>query len=308
MHIFFKNWRYVEPMKEESMARYRNLIFVLSLVFLIMFLASSYVQAATLFSDDFDSQPDWNMSQNASLLSGWSEKLGQNRGGDYQAGYISSTGRHGPSGKGFIQYWDKTASYSSAQDCWLMKRNIDFPDEWYLGYWFQRDPNWSWGSVSSLKIMKIHFNNGTTWDIYWSNFCAGCPSWRVPSDAGFSICTDEYGRNWAGSWNELGTGWHYFIWHFKHSTQTLELIIDGVGAIKTSYTPSYSGTGWDDIYGISFGGNITDGGGGVNEMWTKYDDVIIATTRAEVEEFLGVESSFDSTPPKSPTGVGAQIR
>ena len=273
------------------------------LVAVCVLLTTSAASAEVLFGDHFDSQPNWNFSQDGRLLSGWSEAQGQNRGGNYEVGYISSAGAHGGSGKGFIQYWDKTTGYSYAQDCWLIKRGISFPDEWYLGYWLQHDPNWDWGGVSSLKLLKVHFNNGATWDIYATNFCAGCPDWRVPGGCGFSWCTDEWGRNWAGCWNDLGTAWHHFIWHFRHSTGTLELYVDGQLAMKTSYGTAFPGSGWDSGYGISFGGNITNGGGGVNEMWTKYDDVVIATTRQEVEAFLGVEGGDPGdTAPPSTTG------
>ncbi len=276
------------------------------IVFMAMFPFAA--GAATIFSDHFDSTPDWSMSQSGAPQ-GWSGKLGQNRGGNYDVGYINATGRHGSSGKGFIQYWDKTTGYSYAQDSWLMKSNINIPGEFYLGYWFQHDPSWDWGSVSSLKIMKIHFNDNTTWDIYWTNFCAGCTDWRVPAGTGFSICTDEYGKNWYGSWNALGSNWHYFIWHVNHATGLLELTIDGVSVAKTSYATSFKGTGFDSVYGVNFGGNITNGGGGVNEMWTKYDDIIMATTRAEVESFLGIGSTpvQDTTPPAKPTGTSVKI-
>jgi hypothetical protein len=280
-------------------------LFFLAIIFLGFFGffgATKSSEAAIIFSDNFDSQPDWNMSQSASLLSGWSDKMEENRGGSYEVGYISSTGAHGGSGKGFVQYWDQAGGYGYAQDSWLMKSNLNFTDDWYLGYWFQHDPNWDWGSVASLKLLKVHFDNGETWDIFWTNFCSGCPSWNVPAGTGFSMCTDDWGRNWGGSWNVLGSDWHYFVWHFKHSTGTLELSIDGADAMKTAYTTSYPGTGWDSAYGFSFGGNITNGGGGVNEMWTKYDDVVLATSKVEVENFLGI-NSVDITAPSAPTGL-----
>lgn len=68
--------------------------------------------------------------------------------------------------------------------------------------------------------------------------------------------------------------------------------------MATNYPTAFPGTGWDSTYGISFGGNITDGGGGVAEQWTKYDDIVIATTKSEIEHFLGVDS-----PPSPPTNV-----
>ncbi|MCB2217364.1 MAG: hypothetical protein KQH59_14945 [Desulfobulbaceae bacterium] len=271
-----------------------------SLILIItILLMNTLCHAEIIFSDNFDSQPDWNSSQDPNLLNHWDEVLSQNRGGAYEALYISTNGENGSQGKGVVQYWDSTTGYSYAQDNWLIKNNIHFPNEWYLGYWFQHDPEWDWGGVSSLKLLKVHFNDGSTWDIYATNFCAACPEWRVPSGAGFSWCTDDAGRNWAGSWNDLGGQWHYFIWHFNHSEGILELTVDGINAMKTDYSTSYPGSGWDSGYGISFGGNISNGGGGKNEMWTKYDDIIIATSLNEVTEFLGVTPAGNTDPPST---------
>ena len=267
-------------------------------ILLVSLVCLSTADAEILLGDHFDSQPDWNTSQDSGLLSIWSGSLAQNRGGNFEAGYISPAGAHGGSGKGFIQYWDQASGYAYAQDIWLMKSNVNFPNEWYLGYWFQVDPQWDWGSASNLKLLKVHFDDGETWDIFWTGFCAGCEDWRLPDGAIRSLCTDQWGKNWAGRWSDLGSEWHYFVWHFNHSEGTLELFVDGQPAMQTEYPTNYPGTGWDSNYGISFGGNITNGGGGVNEMWTKFDDVVIATTQSEVENFLGVSSS---TPPPAET-------
>jgi hypothetical protein len=44
-------------------------------------------------------------------------------------------------------------------------------------------------------------------------------------------------------------------------------------------------------------------------MWNKYDDIIMATTRAEVESFLGIGSTpvQDTTPPAKPSGTSVKI-
>jgi len=243
-----------------------------------------------LFGTHFDDENDWNTSQLASLLNDWDQVSSQNRGGSYEVGYIGQNGE--ASGKCFKQLWD-TTSGTGAQDCWLIKNHIDLPDEFWLGYKFKVDTNWDWGSAVSLKIMKLHFSNGDTFDINWCNSHYGMPSPWVPPGGGFSIATDTMGKNWFGRWADIDDGaWHTFIWHFKHSTNTLECFVDGVDAKLTSETPAFPGTGWDDGtvsgYAISFGGNITNGGGGVSEMWDKYDDICIGTTRAKVEEYLGI--------------------
>lgn len=296
-------------------ARFRLLAVFLGFTIVLLTPSARCVYADILFSDNFDDQEDWNMSQSSSLLTGgWTQKLGQNRGGNFEVGYINATGAHGGSGKGFVQYWDRTGQYGSAQDCWLSISPFNWPNEWYFGYWLQFDPNWNWNGpdqqISSFKLWKIHFNNGENWGVGWQNFFAYCPaaSWSPPYNpppgCGHALATDEGGRNWAGCWNDLGGEWHYYIWHVNHSTGFLGVTIDGVDVMQTQNATDFPGTGWDSGYGLSFGGNVTDGGGGISEMWSKYDDVVIATTLAEVEEFLGVDGNPDP-PPDPPENVEA---
>ena len=279
-----------------------------------------------IFSDHFDNQPDWDTSQSVDLLDKWTSVTAENRGGNYEAGYINSEGSHG-SGKGFIQYWDKTEEYGSAQNCWLnVKNSFEFPNEWYLGYWYKVDPEWDFGGIDSLKTMKIHFNDcvgecqpygsnsGTTWDVgYWrTNGISYCgDDWcSVNSSCGAQLSTDEYARKVFGCWNEIANpnsgpnddGWNYFIWRFNHEKNLVELEINGRDQLKISPSSSqdFPGNGWNGPYGLNFGGNPTDGGGGANEMWQAYDDIVIATSKELVEDFMGINPSYcnegDCTP------------
>ncbi len=292
-------------------------ILILIIFFSGIFFGSPVSKAAIIWGDNFDSQPDWDMSQSADLLSFWTGKLGENRGGDYEVGYINTNGAHGVSGKGFIQYWDQVDG-GYAQDSWLTAQDvIDFPNEWYMGYWFKVDPNWDLGDLTSVKIMKIHFNDGTTWDLYWTNFIASCgDSWcNADASCEFQISSDEWAKKVFGCWSEIedslsgpnNDGWNYFIWHFNHSENLVELEIDGVDAVRVapSVLSEFPGTGWDGSYGLSFGGNVTNGGGGVDEMWQAYDDVVITTTKEDTEDFLGIAEA-DTTPPSYPTGLSVE--
>ena len=105
-----------------------------------------------IFGDHFDNQPDWNTSQDGDLLTGWDFSQSGNFGGDFEAGYINSNGAHGGAGKGFTQYWDLRNPIGYAQDIWLTKNDINYPNEWYLGYWYQVDPSWDWGNADALKV------------------------------------------------------------------------------------------------------------------------------------------------------------
>lgn len=290
------------------------------LVIFVAFLLPLTLNAEVLFSDDFEWGADWNSGQaNAEAIAsahGWgSVAVGmQNRGGSYEAAYINSAGAKQGS-RGFIQYWDKTTEYAYAQDIWLKSYPVFnfFPDEYYIGYWFKVDPEWGWaGDSNSLKIIKTNFGDGgsTTWDIVWkhiySPYCgdtwcyvdsnnwtgdAGC-------DASIQVGPDA-GSMMLGCWSAMMDGeWHCFIWHMKHSTGVLTLSIDGEDALqmKSASAPGaiyQAGVGsvrWE------FGGNITNGGGTKAEQWTAYDDLIIATTRTEVEDFLGVSGATPAPP------------
>lgn len=266
-----------------------------------------------IFCDDFEWGSDWNSSMSDALPGehGWGAVQMDNRGGFKEAAYVNSAqAKQGE--MSFIQYWDKTMGYENAQNIWLLQGEyypgINYPDEWYWGYWFKIDPNWEWGSAASLKIAKLQFNDETTWDINWAASCytGSDYGWlSAPSGEGYAICTNEYGNNNFGGWNSIDDGeWHYFVWHVKHSTNTLELKIDGSNAKNYSNAPVFPGTGMNDKF--NFGGNISNGGGDVAEMWTAYDDVIIAKTELEVENFLGVGAGGDTTPPAAPSGLSVQ--
>ncbi len=235
-----------------------------------------------LFGDHFDAQADWRSGQ--AVPSPWGSHTYNDGGGDYYNAYINALGAHG-TGKGLIQYWDQV-SLGYAQDCW-MNATPALPDDFWFGYWFQVDPSWDWGSAASLKVVALRFNNNATMHIHWGQTDYTMPSPWSPPGGGFSLSTYTQGQNWFSRWTDVGDGdWHSFVWHVKHSTGTLECFVDGVDAALTSNPTAFPGTGFDAVFNI--GGNLSDGGGGVDEMWTKYDDVCIGTTRAVVEAFLGL--------------------
>jgi len=280
----------------------------LYLIAVLLFILPLAAHAEVVFSDDFEWGSDWNSSQGttAPIANGWSGILCTNRGGSYEAAYVNSAGAKQGS-RGFIQYWDQTEEQGSAQDIWLTTAGIEFPDEYYVGYWFKVDPGWGWaGNVNSLKIIKTEYVGGTTWNINWCHvfiqYCADgwCnvdgTNWTGDASCEASISTDA-NKYVFGCWSDVADGnWHYFVWHMKHSTGVLECSIDGVDAIQMSpaaapgspYTAGVSTTRWN------FGGNITDGGGTKAEQWTAYDDLIIATTEDEVLDFLGMGDEPES--------------
>lgn len=266
---------------------------LLSILIVLLFFPL-ITNAAVLFSDDFEWGADWHTSDGTTVpeANGWSDAYSQaNRGGSYDASYVNAAG--GKTGRGWIQYWDQ-ATVGYAQDIWLnFPASIGNQNDIYIGYWFKIDPEWDWGSANRLKIFKLHFYpSDTTWDIYWGDWCASMPSGGnyPPAGEDFTICTDEYGLNTFGGWNSIADNdWHSFVWHINVTSGTLSLKIDNENAANTSNSTAFpaESTGvWQDG-GDGVGGNISDGGGGKAEMWSAWDNFIIATTEAEVTTFLG---------------------
>lgn len=295
-------------------------------IILLMFFVPVYAEASIIFSDNFNWEENWDSSQAATVLQthDWGGFSAQNRGGDFEAAYVNELGARGP-GKGFIQYWDQTTDYEYAQDIWLSLRSsliphptlqpIVFPDEYFIGYWFKVDPEWDWGGITSYKIIKTNYADGTTWDIVWGHqFLAYCGDswcsvdgsyWTGDPNCIASISTDDSVREVTGCWSDVNDGqWHSFIWHMNHPARTLSLSIDGIDASQMSpstlYSDTYAGGIGTERWGI--GGNVTNGGGGKDEMWSAFDDFIIATTQDEIESFWSVNGS-DTIAPAMPTGL-----
>ena len=285
--------------------------FILLSLLVLAIPCSSYSE--TLFSDDFEWGSDWNSSQSADIpqANGWGGVLATDFGGSYETMYVNSAAGSKSGTRALVQYWDNTGG--ATQESWLTQQPISgwsFPNEYYIGYWFKVDTNWSWGSATSLKTWKVNYVTGdTTWDIGWmSGFVVACgddwcnvdgTNWTGDSNCVAAIHTDEDCREVFGCWSDVNDGeWHYFIWHMNHSDEVIELSIDGNDASQMSPTGGYgspftSGVGTTRF---NFGGNLSSGGGGYNEMFTAHDDLIIATTLAEVTTFLGVGEA--STTPR----------
>ncbi len=287
------------------------------LLVLILLTIPLSVPADVIFSDDFEWGSDWDSSQSsvAPTANGWDGTLIANRGGSYEACYVNAAGAK-QGARGFIQYWD-TIEGTGAQDIWLTTNSITFTNEYYIGFWFKVDTNWDWGSVSSLKLIKTNYADvgNTTWDIVWySNFIAACgdswcnidgTNWTGDSGCDAALCPGGSAAEVFGCWSDVDDGnWHYFIFHINHSGNIMTIEIDGNDAGQMSPTGDYGTPFTDGINGSerwNFGGNITNGGGGYSEMYTAYDDLIIATTKEEVETFLGVSGS------STPTITGSHI-
>lgn len=299
-----------------------------SIALLVLFATPLFGQrasASVVFSCDFEWGADWNCSQGdtAPVANGWDGVQCFNRGGDFEAAYVNAAGaKQGM--RGFIQYWDATPSQGAAQDIWLISTSISFPLDYYIGYWFKIDANWDWGDVTSLKVIKTNFadNSNTSWDINWTSsanypnpseyYVVDGSNWTGAANCGQTINTDEMIRQGMGCWNHIADGqWHHFIWHMNHAAGTLSLWIDGSDALQMQLiTPPFGSPFSDGVNGLerwNFGGNISDGGGGYAEMYTAYDDIIIATTRAEVESFLGVGQPDTTAPNMSNPQPSGQL-
>lgn len=286
---------------------------------LIVGLWCAIVNARVILSDNFDSQVDWNSTTNTSppTESIWTSAIQTNYGGSLYVMYIDSTVRHGTSGKGLRQYWDYRDPAGSAQDAWLYTADITWSSETqiYIGYWWKIDTNMLTliEEVDNLKVMKLQTASGGTWDLgYWKSFSPYCcsPTGCYPPDGCSKILgTDQQGNKSFGCWTDVIDGeWHSFIWGINFTTGELSLEIDGVDADNTpSCSTTIQGTNLVDDY-FSIGGNMVGSYQGYPEGYTAWDDIIVATTKAEVETFLGIEGSTPPSTPSTPTIRNGGIR
>ncbi|MCB2217981.1 MAG: hypothetical protein KQH59_18115 [Desulfobulbaceae bacterium] len=292
----------------------------------VLFFSASASYGEVLYSDDFEWGSDWNSSMDNTLpgANGWNGVSASDMGGSYETIYVNSAAGYKSGSRAMVQYWD--SGTGSTHESWLMQQPISgwsFPNEYYIGYWFKVDTNWDWGSAASLKTWKVNYTTGdVTWDIGWlSGFIAYCgddwcnvdgTNWTGDSGCEAALHTDEEVAEVFGCWSDVDDGeWHYFVWHINHSGEVIEVSIDGNDASQMSPSGSY-GSPFTEGVGttrFNFGGNFSAGGGGYDEMYTAYDDLIVATSQAEVESFLGV-SSEAATPSINgiPTIIGVTIQ
>jgi len=277
-----------------------NICFCILLLFIFL-IYPNISKAEVIFGDHFDNQPDWDGCSDPPAP--WAD-FGYRRdrwcntatiGGDWPDA-------HGTSGKSFRIEWPPHG-YPMWQ-LYLPTYAAEGLNDFYTGFWYKHNAGWDFGTDATHKWVYLPETNSGNRNMinYQSRYGAQYGHAIVPdgstvivSDIPFDVNDDD---------------WHYVIIYLKHSTGSgnndgqLRLWWDGVEANWRQRWSPYED--WDNTH-INFGSGSTwtsfmaygyqdradsetgySWGLGNTEY---YDDIVIATTKEDVERFLGVDVS-----------------
>jgi hypothetical protein len=264
----------------------KTFIFMLSLLLL-----ATPAFGEIYLGDHFDSQADWAPSQTCpndpdrQPPPPWEYVLC-----DTEL-FINSSAAHGGSGKGFGINWPRAMDEIGLHAPASVQSG---KTELWIGFWWRHN-SWNWGGDKTYKWFRFFGGGGNTHNLNFDN------KHRMVLNNGDIMQSDI-------SFNTGDTGWHYWIIYMKHnsggSNGQFRLWKDGTEA---NWYYAYTSTLYNNL-GISFGsgstwstaGNLTwgyqsrpDWGSGNKTYW---DDIVVASSRSEVEDFLGVGGSPGSAP------------
>ena len=225
----------------------------------------------------------------------------------HYAGEISGPGRGG-TGKDY-KFWRAGAAYPYTYSGSLVKV-MNFGSAIYMRYYAKWPATWNNDGISgndaqSHKLFRFMTSGGT------NEFNIDIIDINGSFQNGAVIAIDDFtdragqipGRQWTqllsnSDFTALIDGqWHAWQWRFDIPNHALQLWIDGV--------QKYSDTNW--IWGCT--GSFTllnhwpegNTSGNYQDSWNanEYDDLVIATTKAETDP----DGSSDTTPPTAPGGL-----
>ena len=263
---------------------FKTTILLLTIVLLVFAVPLS---AEVYFCDNFDAQDEWHPT----VCDGQDPERIPPSPWDYVQCdtelFINSSAAHGGSGKGFGINWPK-AMDAIGLYCYEGSGN----QEVWIGFWYKHN-SWNWGSDQTQKWFRFHSSSGQNVNLNFDR------KHRIVLDSmGDTIQSDI-------SFDTNDTGWHSWIIYLKHdsvgqSNGQIRLWKDGVEAnwyyayTSTPYNNLAinwgSGSTWADYF--SWGWQSRPDWGSGNKSY--FDDIIVASTKEEVEEFLAI--SGDDNP------------
>lgn len=274
----------VKKNKKQKVARLSLLISVVELFFLICITA--YASAEVFISDHFDNQADWVGYSDGHCVdppSPWSSY------GCFCSDriHIDSTDDAHGSGKCMWIEWSQAMNELA-----LMTFAAEGKNDFWAGFWWRHNSVWDWGGDATHKWVYLPATNSNNRQMI--NY-DGVNHRTIPPP-------DDHTYKSNVSFDTSDDSWHYVIYYLKHSTGSgqndgqLRLWWDGT---EVTWSERYTGEPWDNLhidYGtgstwtsfIAFGFQSRPDWGPGNKSY--FDDIIVASTREEVEDFLGVDS------------------
>ncbi len=270
--------------------------------------------AQILFGDHFDSHPEWDgRTTSVSGLTGetvgnWST-IWHSPQSDLNYGAVSSSFRNGTAGKGF-QFKMSTnggAAPSAAQESCIFAVSSLSQPTLFWGYWYKASKV-DWGTGGKiLKLTRFYPSAGSSG-----------PS-IIPEWYNYEMNVYYNGSNHFTGYRLNDTNWHSHIWEFQRGNNANDGVIrlwaDGV-LVWSDTAVNWGGTGTNFTFNAfpvmqgNMSGNYNGG-----DLYTYWDDFVFATTRVEVENFIGVtigdstpDTTIDTTAPNVPSGITIQIQ
>lgn len=273
------------------------------LVFLLTLLFAYPCFGTVLFSDDFNQVSDWSgITDDVSLIT--SEETGQwdgiwcNTQSTDNYGSINDSFRYGASGKGF--QFKMTANTcgapASAQESCMFSNGASVSETTlFWGYRFKLNQT-TWGTSSANKTLKLtRFYAGET------SIIPGI----VGDDHNLSVFPLDGGAYLDTGYDISDTSWHTYIFQFTAGDSNdgiVRLWVDGTLEYENTAV-DYPGTSFHYDYFPMIQGNLSGGYNG-DVLLTWWDDYVWATTKAEIESFMGSAALPDPPGPGSITSGG----
>lgn len=271
---------------------------ILLIGFSLVCMISSVSTADIIFSDDFEiSIADWDgRNDSLSLVDSesggdWDTVWCSTQSDDCHAEISAAYGYGSTKGLRFTMTVNGCSAPNVAQEaCFFGNMSSVSENTLYLGFRFKMSTT-DWGTISSNKTLKM------------TRIYSGEKS-IVPIITG-----DDHNLIIAGlgglsgmdtGYDFTDTDWHTYVLQLTAGTSSAGIIrlwVDGVLEFENT-TVDYPATTLHFAYFPMLQGNLSGGYNGP-QLFTYWDDYIWATTKAEVDSFLG----FDASPPAVPSGL-----
>jgi|GEM_PF-2374696 len=281
---------------KDDMHRRRNLSLLGSGVFIATMTFGTTAQAEVLFSDDLEGHAPWDGCPDDSFsehLQDWSGYFGTWTCGIFE---IENTDGNNT----FKFNWPQSISSLGPA---VPRELTAGRGSVYLGFRWRHDAGWDWGTDNTHKWVYLPTANGerTMLSIVYGSiaFFDGYDyHMHATSDP------DADSEEWLDD-----TGWHDVVVFAAPDASTIRVWYDGeelTWAENNVGGASFGGPAFDDDAGsnIVFGyQSRTDWGPGNT---TYFDDLIVATTKAEVDAFLGLDDPSETGESGSGTSGGGE--
>lgn len=282
-----------KPIRHGRIQGVAHLLILLTITMITSLFLVLPAQATVYVSDHFDSQSDWDGCTKPP--SPWSNYT-------YNSGYCGQVGISGASGDAH------SSSGKSVKISWpngIMERGMETwnyggKSEVWMGFWWRHDAGYTMGSdnqdkwiyfpqVSGNRTMLAHVNNSLCYFTGTSyNLCANTGANPYPNTSSSAWYND--------------TSWHSFVIYISPASKDLRVWRDGTELTWNGDNLNIGGMSAStfDSDWASFGYQSRSG-------WSNnvsyFDDIIVASTQAEVLDFLGTGGAPTAQPSPTPTNV-----